>query len=128
LSPNKLDFYAYREFTAKKGSNNVASLIIRDLCDKFWLRKGKPGKKLTIVIDNCGDQNKHNFVLHLAPYLVEMGYFKTVTFVFYICGHTKSAYDYTFNQMKLKYDKKHIFSLPQVLETLDIHKGTCLNC
>jgi hypothetical protein len=35
LSPNKLKCYAYREFTARKGSNNLASLIMQDLYDKF---------------------------------------------------------------------------------------------
>jgi hypothetical protein len=74
-TPNKLNCYAYRGFTGKKGSNNVASLLMQDLHDKFWIRKGSPGKSLTIVIDNCGGQNKNNVVLRLAPYLVEMGYF-----------------------------------------------------
>jgi hypothetical protein len=37
LAPNKLTCYVYREFTAKKGSNNVASLLMKDLFDKFWL-------------------------------------------------------------------------------------------
>jgi hypothetical protein len=76
---------------------------MQDLFDNFWLRKGKPGKKLTVAMDNCGGQNKNNIVLRLAPYLVEMGYFKTVVFAFYVRGHTKNARDRTFNQMKLKY-------------------------
>jgi hypothetical protein len=54
ITLNKLNCYAYREFTAKKGSNNVASLLIQDLFENFWLRKGKPGKKLTVTINNCG--------------------------------------------------------------------------
>jgi hypothetical protein len=120
LSPNKLNCYAYREFTAKKGSNNVASLLMRDLYDRFWLRKGDPGKKLTIAMDNCGGQNKNNVVLRLAPYLVEMGYFKTVEFCFYVRGHTKNACDRTFNQMKLKYHKKDVFTWSQAIETLNI--------
>jgi hypothetical protein len=106
ITPNKLNCYAYREFTAKKGSNNVASLLMQDLFDKFWLRKGKPGKKLTVAMDNCGGQNNNNVVLRLAPYLVEMGYFKTVVFAFYVRGHTKNTCDRKFNQMKLKYHKK----------------------
>jgi hypothetical protein len=38
-TPNKLNCYWYIEFTVKKGSNNVACLIMQDLHDKFWLRK-----------------------------------------------------------------------------------------
>jgi hypothetical protein len=72
-TPKKINCYGYREVTGKKGSNNVASFIIQDLHDKFSLCKGNPGKSLTITIDNCGDQNKNNVVIHLAPNLVEMG-------------------------------------------------------
>jgi hypothetical protein len=43
ITPNKLNFYAYPEFTAKKGCNNVASLLMQAIFDKFWLWKGKPG-------------------------------------------------------------------------------------
>jgi hypothetical protein len=119
-TPNKLNCYAYREFTGKKGSNNVASLLMQDLHDKFWLRKGSPGKSLTIAMDNCGGQNKNNVVLRLAPYLVEMGYFLKVEFAFYIRGHTKNACDRTYNQMKSKYHKKDIFTWEQALQTLNI--------
>jgi hypothetical protein len=119
-TPNKLNCYAYREFTEKKGSNNVASLLMQDLHDKFWLRKGSPGKSLTIVIDNCGGQNKNNVVLRLALYLVEMGYFLKVEFAFYIRGHTKNACDRTYNQMKSKYHKKDILKWEQALQTINI--------
>jgi hypothetical protein len=76
--PNKLNCYAYREFTGKKGSNNVTSLLTQDLDDKFWIHKGSPDKILTIAMDNCGSQNKSNVFLRSAPYLVEMGYFLKV--------------------------------------------------
>jgi hypothetical protein len=117
-TPNKLNCYAYREFTGKKGSNNVALLFMQDLHDKFWLRKGSPGKILMIGMDNCGGQNKNNGVLHLAPYLVEMDYFLKVEFSFSISGHTKNACDRT--QMKSKYHKKDIFTWDQALQTLNI--------
>jgi hypothetical protein len=119
LSPSKFKCYAYQEFTARKGSNNVASLIMQYLYDKFWLRKGSPGKKLTIAMDNCSGQNKNNVVLRLALYLVEMKYFRTVEFVFYIRGQTKNACD-MFNKMKLKYHKKGIFSWSKSITTLGV--------
>jgi hypothetical protein len=119
LAPNKITCYGYREFTAKKGRNNVASLLMKELFDKFWLHKGKPGEKLTIAMDNCGGQNKNNFVLRLALYLVEIRYFLNVEIMFYIRGHTKNASDRMFNQKKLKYHKKDIFSWSQALEIID---------
>jgi hypothetical protein len=120
LSTNKLNCYACRECTAQKGSNNLASLLMRYLYDRLWIRNGDPGNKLTIAIDNCGGQSKNNVVLRLAPYLVEMGYFKTVEFCFYVRGHTKHACDQTFNQMNLKYHKKDVFTWSQAIETLNI--------
>jgi hypothetical protein len=73
VTPNKLNCYTYREFTANKGRNNFASLLVQDFYDKFWLRKDNPGKKLTIAMDNCGGPNKNNVVLYLTHYLVEIG-------------------------------------------------------
>jgi hypothetical protein len=57
---------------------------MQDLFDKFWLRKGKPGNKLTATMDKCGGKNKNNVVLYLAIYLVEMGYLKILVFAFYV--------------------------------------------
>jgi hypothetical protein len=96
---------------------------MQNLYDKFWLRKGTPGVKLTIAMDNCGGQNKKNVVLRLAPYLVEMKYFCTVEFVFDVRGHTKNACDRMFNQTKLKYHKKYIFSWIQAIETLGVKEN-----
>jgi hypothetical protein len=61
------------------------------------LHSSGPAERLTIVMDNCSGQNKKNVVLRLAPYLVEMKYFRTVEFVFYLRGHTKNACDQLFN-------------------------------
>jgi hypothetical protein len=77
MLPNLLN-YAYHEFTSKKGIKNAASPLIQDVYNIFWLRKDDPGKTLVIAMDNCGGQNKNNIVLRLVPYLMEMGYFRTV--------------------------------------------------
>ena len=42
-------------------------------------------------MENCSGQNKNNMVLRLALFLVEAKYFKKVTFMFYIVGHTKKC-------------------------------------
>jgi hypothetical protein len=53
-SPNKLDCYAYREFTGKKGSNNVACLLMHKLHRCGMLQRYSPAERLTIIMDNCG--------------------------------------------------------------------------
>jgi hypothetical protein len=91
VTPNKLTCYVYKESTARKGSNNGASLLMHYLFEKNWLMKKNAGKSLAVAMDNCGGQNKNNNVLRLAPHLVEMGYFRSCEFYFYIRGHTKNA-------------------------------------
>jgi hypothetical protein len=81
-SPNKINYYTYSEEKGKKGENNAASLLMRDLKSRGWLRNNEPSNFLTVIFDNCGGQNKDNVVLRLAPYLVEKGFLKEVTIVY----------------------------------------------
>jgi hypothetical protein len=124
-TPNRMNCYAYAEYEDKdedeemKGANNVAPLLMRDLCSRGLLREGDPVLCLTLIFDNCGGQNKNNTVLRMAPYLVEKGYFQQVKIIFYVRGHTKNACDRTFNQLKLRYHKQSIYTAPQVIKVLD---------
>ena len=70
-------------------------------------------------MDNCSKQNKNNYALSLALWLVEMKVFKEVCFSFYIRGHTKIACDRLFNQMKLNYYKTQVFTMDQFLNKLN---------
>jgi hypothetical protein len=86
--------HIYMEGEGKKGGNNVSSLLLKALPLLNFMQEGNQGKKLNVVFDNCGGQNKNNFVLLflLVPYLIEMGYFnKAVNFIFLVAGHTKNA-------------------------------------
>ena len=98
--------HVYNEGVASKGANNVASLILKTLSDANIIQKNNKGGELNIVFDNCSGQNKNNTVLRLIPYLVEMGYFKTVRFVFVVVGHTNNSADMLFNVLKTIYRKK----------------------
>jgi hypothetical protein len=92
------------------------------LCKTSMISSGyaRSGKSLAIAMDNCGGQKQNNVVLHLAAYLVEMGYFLKFEFAFYIHGDTKNACGRTFKQMKLKYHKTYMFTWEQGLETLNV--------
>jgi hypothetical protein len=118
-SPNKLDYYAYREFTGKKGSNNVSSLMMHNLHRRWMLQRYSPAERLTIIMDNCGGQNKNNHVLRLAANLVEMKYFRNVEFVFFVWGHTKNACSRLFNQMKIRFHKDQVHSYCMALKILN---------
>jgi hypothetical protein len=57
------------------------------------LQRYSPAERLTIIMESCGGQKKNSHVVLLADYLVEMKYFRSVDFVFYVRGHTKNACD-----------------------------------
>jgi hypothetical protein len=102
----KMLAYGYTEDQGGKGGNNVASLLIKGLRELGWIREdGSTCKQLSIILDNCSGQNKNNFVLRLALWLVECKFFKKVEMIFYVRGHTKNACDRLFNQLKQRYHK-----------------------
>jgi hypothetical protein len=64
--------YTTLNMRGEMGGNNVASLLLKGLIDLGRLRDDKMGKCLSIIMDNCGGQNKNNFVLCVALWLVEL--------------------------------------------------------
>jgi len=53
-----LGAHVYNEGKGKKGGNNVASLLMKELTIKGLLKYESTGKELTIIMDNCSGQNK----------------------------------------------------------------------
>ena len=119
--------HVYHEGVAKKGANNVASLIMKTLTDSNILRENDPGGELVIVFDNCSGQNKNNTMLKLLVYLTEIGYFKRVTFVFLIVGHTKNAADRLFNMLKRDYRLKNIFTMDCLMDHLNVSESVTIH-
>jgi hypothetical protein len=111
--------HVYHEGTGKKGSNNVASLIMKTLKHMGILDETKIGGHLVIIFDNCVGQNKNNTVIKLVSYLTEMGYFNKVTFVFLIVGHTKNTADRMFNLLKINYRIQNLYTMDQLQECLN---------
>jgi hypothetical protein len=58
----------------------VVSLFIKALQDLGWLIRDRCGGRLSIIMDDCGGQNKNKMVLKLTLYLLEITYFKQVDF------------------------------------------------
>lgn len=116
-----LHAYMYEEDDGGKGGNHVASLLMQHLSDQGYLVKDSPKKKLTVIMDNCSGQNKNRMVLRLPPFLVELGYFDEVVFLFLVVGHTKNIADRLFNITKMLYRKTNVFCMDQLAKNLD-HK------
>jgi hypothetical protein len=112
-----LHSYSYGEEHGGKGGNNVASLLMKHLDDRGFL-DGTKRKCLNVVMDNCPGQNKNNYVLRLAPYLVEKGFFQEVRFIFLVVGHTKNVADRLFNILKKLYRTQNIFTMGMMLKAM----------
>ena len=115
-----MNCYLWREFEARRGQNNIASCLLKDLKRRGWLRKSKA--ELAIIADNCAAQNKNRVMIRLLVWLVEAGYFKKASLVFLVKGHTKNACDRNFNLLKLRYHKTDVYTYKQLIEVLSFHK------
>jgi hypothetical protein len=110
-----LTAYCYDEVVGKKGGNNVTSLLMKHLDDKYSLNDDDPYKELNILLDNCLGQNKNRMVLRMVAYLVELGFFKAVNFLFYAVGHTKNPCDQLFNLAKMSIRRHIVFSMDEFI-------------
>ncbi len=114
-----LHCHVYTEGIGKKGANNVASLIMKTLQKLNLLCEDSVGGESNIIFDNCSGQNKNNTVLKLPAWLMAMGYFKEIHFIFLVVGHTKNAADRLFNSLKQEYWKQNLFTFDELVWTLD---------
>ena len=127
-----LNAYVYTEAEGEKGGNNVVSLVHKFLSSKGIFNDAKrhgPGKRLTLVFDNCGGQNKNRMVLRYILYLVETKVYKTVEIIFLVCGHTKNICDQKFKELKRGFHHKNIYTMSQLINVLNISSQvTALLC
>jgi hypothetical protein len=114
-----LHCHVYTEGVGKKGANNVALLIMKTLQKLNLLCKDSVGNELNIIFDNCSGKNKNNTVLKLPAWLMGMGYFKEIHFLFLVVGNTKNVADPLFNSLKQKYRKQNLFTFDKLVRTLD---------
>jgi hypothetical protein len=64
-------------------------------------------------------QNKNNTVLRVATWLVTMGHFKEINFIFLVVDHTKNVTDRLFISLKHEYRKQNpLFTFQDLVQTL----------
>ena len=69
---------------------------------------------------------KNGTVLKMGAYFVERGWFKKVSFIFLIKGHTKNACDRMFNVLKVKWHNSNVYTLQQALHQDQYKRISCL--
>eukprot|EP00644_Phytophthora_capsici_P007881 jgi/Phyca11/51087/gw1.63.150.1 len=97
---NKQWNYVYSERKAGKGSNEVISML-----DWFARSQNIYGncigdKSWSLYADNCGGQNKNNFMVKYLLFLTHSKAVKSISFNFLIKGHTKNNCDRGFANIK----------------------------
>jgi hypothetical protein len=121
-SVDQLTAWIYTEDTAKKGGNNVASLLMQQLEHHGIVERatttGEPFKELNFVMDNCGGQNKNRHVLRLMHFIVKRRIALVAKAIFLVRGHTKNACDRLFNTMKRQYRKCNSFTPEDLVNSI----------
>jgi hypothetical protein len=119
-STDKLSAWMYTEAMAKKGGNNVASLLMHHLEHHGIVQQStqEPFKELNFIMDNCGGQNKNRQVLRLLHFIVKRKISNVARAIFLVRGHTKNACDRLFNTMKKQYRKVNSFTPDDLVESI----------
>ena len=91
------------EDDAKKGGNNVTSMIIDYLQCKGLTDPNNPAKTINFVFDNCAGKNNIKMVLCVLFYIMQMNWSLLMHAHFLIHGRTKNTYDHLFNLLKMEW-------------------------
>ncbi|POM74306.1 LOW QUALITY PROTEIN: Hypothetical protein PHPALM_8764 [Phytophthora palmivora] len=108
--------YVYDETVAGKGTDEVNSML-HHFIDHIVITNGY--RKLTVYADNCGGQNKNNFVVKMLLALTHMEDLDTVNLKFFVKGHTKNAVDRGFGHMRKHLARLDVWTMDQLLEAVN---------
>uniref|UniRef100_H3GFH0 DUF7869 domain-containing protein n=1 Tax=Phytophthora ramorum TaxID=164328 RepID=H3GFH0_PHYRM len=104
-----------------KGTDEVNSLL-HHFIHKIALPGGH--RKLTIYADNCGGQNKNNYVLKALLALAHMGDLGTVELKFFVKGHTEKAVDRGFGHVRKRLSRVDVWTMDHLLEVVNDASAT----
>ncbi|ETP51089.1 hypothetical protein F442_03703 [Phytophthora nicotianae P10297] len=111
------------ESFAGKGTDEVNSMLYHFI-QRIVLTNGH--RKLAIYADNCGGQNKNNFVVKMLLALAQTGELDVVELKFFVKGHTKNAVDRGFGLMRKKIAKEDVWTADQLLEVINDSSSSSL--
>eukprot|EP00835_Amoeboradix_gromovi_P000832 NODE_31_length_32452_cov_0.352672.p12 type:complete len:322 gc:universal NODE_31_length_32452_cov_0.352672:22470-23435(+) len=116
--------YVYREDEGKKGSNNVASMLV----DYIYRLSNDARKNLVLFADNCVGQNKNNTIVKLLCWFCVSGVCESIQLTFMIKGHTKFSPDSCFGHVKKKFYSQDVYTVGQIKEVVESSSTSNSKC
>ena len=107
-----------KEFNGAKGAAEIFSCIFKYLKQHVITNTGIYPRKLRIMADNCGGQNKNNKIVLALLRLIHMGYFNRIELAFMLPGHSYLPCDQHFGVITRNLNKESIIASPESLKEL----------
>merc|ERR1712240_70166 len=109
-------FYLWEEFNGGKGSAEIFTAIDMYLCEYVYRNPQRTQKKLRIVADNCGGQNKNQHLLMALLRMVHLGLFSRIELIYLVPSHSYMAPDRKFSNVATAKKKRANILSPDDLE------------
>lgn len=113
LGTNQVVMFTYHEGIAKKGANEVTSMLLRYITDYAGDSLENLPQHLVLISDSCSGQNKNYVMLHFLYILVHcFKLFTKITYLFPVRGHSYLPNDQDFALVAAKKKKLPSVELP----------------
>ena len=107
----QLNFLIDEGFRIKKGPNSVISML--DCYLRTFIKKGS---NLIPYCDNCGGQNKNQFLIGYLSYMVKVEkYLNRAEIYFMVVGHTKFGPDANFGTLKKRIRDEDVYCITDLI-------------
>ena len=105
--------YIFHPNTANGAGSNMTIEVLRRTLHYLSHTSTDMPPVLHLQLDNCGGENKNQFVLGYLSYLVQAGIFHEILLSFLIVGHTHEDIDQHFSVISRKLRLKNAVSLSE---------------
>ena len=120
--PRQVNYLIDEAVATGKGANSTISYV-----HHFFSTHGAGETDVQINADNCGGQNKNNFVIWYYCWRVLCALHDSVLYSFLIAGHTKFSPDWCFGLIKQSFRRRYVSSLFDLMEAVDQSTITGVN-
>ena len=100
------------------GSSLICTVLLRVIQLIRTQRGGSLPPVLLLQADNCGRENKNQFMVAFLGWLVHAGYFVEIRLSFLPVGHTHSIIDQRFSQVHKKVQNRVILDMEEMIDTV----------